>query len=371
MLIMKKFYMLAKKTTVAVAVSLALFSTPVFAQPICGPIVEDFNSTSGSTAGFTGSFSLQETSPTTGNLIRRNVVGTDVSTITTPTYVLPNSATSLGYGFILDGTEQVSRVFVRVMYISTLTGTMVTINFADFVPNYGASSTATVCFAVSLSSLPGFPTGGAYRFQFDLVPGSGTGLITQTVTFDDFRTNGTLAQAPLPVNFMGFNAKKVSNGIQLTWKVAGEENVDRYEVERSADGRNFASIGSVSSTKSDTYNYFDANNSSTVYYRIKNVDIDGKFKYSTIARLVNGKSEIVLKAFPQPVLSQLTIQHPIIKGASFVTVSTADGRIVKTVRPTFGSMQTFVDMSNLQSGMYMVRFDDGDGNVETMKVLKQ
>ncbi|RYE50376.1 MAG: T9SS type A sorting domain-containing protein [Sphingobacteriales bacterium] len=368
---MKKFYSFFKLLSIAAVTTLTLLSSSAFAQgSICGPIVENFNNTSGSTNGFTGSFSLQSTG-SNGNLIVRSVVGTGVYSITTPTYKLPNNATSLGYGFVLDGTEKVARIIVKVVFISTLTGNQQTLELANFVPNYGASTTTTVCVGLSLSTIPGFPTGGSYRFQFDLVPNSGDGRNSQTVTFDDFRTNGDPAPAALPVNFMAFDAKKVSSGIQVTWKVAGEENVNRYEVERSLDGRNFTTLSTVATDKKDTYTYFDPSSNGTVYYRIKNVDNDGKYKYSTIARLVNGKSEIVLKAFPQPVLSQLTLQHPVIKGTSVVTVTTADGRLVKSIKPTTGSMQTFVDMSNLQGGMYMVRFDSGDGNVETMKVVKQ
>jgi len=368
---MKKFYSFFKPLTIAATFTLTLFSTSSFAQSsICGPIVENFNGTNGSTNGFTGDFALQATGPS-GLLAKRGVVATGIYSITTPTYKLPNNATSVGYGFIFDGTEKVSRVVVKIMYISTQTGSLFTAELANFVPNYGASNTATVCVAVSLTTLPGFPTGGSYRFQFDLVSSTGNGQNSQTITFDDFRTNGDLSQAALPVNFMAFDAKKVSSGIQVTWKVAGEENVNRYEVERSLDGRNFTTVATVGTDKKDTYTYFDPSSNGTVYYRIKNVDNDGKYKYSTIARLVNGKSEIVLKAFPQPVLSQLTLQHPVIKATSVVTVSTADGRIVKTIKPTTGSMQTFVDMSSLQGGMYMVRFDSGDGNVETMKVVKQ
>lgn len=369
---MKKFYSFFKPLSIAAITAFTLSSTSAFGQSICGPIVENFNNTSGSTAGFSGSFALQSTGPN-GLLIKRSVEATSIYSITTPTYKLPNNATSIGYGFVLDGTEKVASVTIKLLYISTQTGALTTVLLANVVPNYASSpsTTATICAAVSTSSLPGFATGGSYRFQLEFVANSGTGKNSETITFDDFRTNGDLSQAALPVNFMAFDAKKISSGIQITWKVAGEENVNRYEVERSLDGRNFTTIATVSTDKKDTYTYFDPSSNGTVYYRIKNVDNDGKYKYSTIARLVNGKSEIVLKAFPQPVLSQLTLQHPVIKATSVVTVSTADGRIVKTIKPTTGSMQTFVDMSNLQGGMYMLRFDSGDGNVETMKVVKQ
>jgi hypothetical protein len=371
MLIMKKFYTVVKSKALILLLSFGLLATNGFAQPICGPIVENFDNTGGSTAGFTGDFSLVKNG-SDGYLQKNSVIASGLYTITTPTYQLANNASYIGFGFELDGTERIARIEAAVIYISTLNNQMTTVFISQFVPAYNpGTSVADVCRAISLSDLPGFPMGGKYRLRFELTPNTGTGQANQTITFDDFRTNGTLALAPLPVHFIGFDAKKNLGGTQLTWKVAGEENVNRYEVERSTDGRNFSTVASVSTGKKDTYTYLDAQSASTVYYRIKNVDNDGKFKYSSVARIVNGKLEIVLKAFPQPVVSQLTVQHPQIKTNGLVSISTADGRIVKTVKPASGSMQTYIDMSGLQKGMYMVRFDDGEGNTETMKILKQ
>lgn len=367
---MEKIYTFVKKHAILASVlSLTLFSSGAFSQPICGGIIENFNSTGGTTAGFTGDFSYNAAGQ---NLIRRNVIGTAVYVITSPTYKLPATESSVGYGFILDGTEKVSRVEVVLMYISTLTSQLTTIFITQFVPSYGASSSATVCRAVATSDLPGFPTSGQYRFRIELTTSTGSGLATQTMTFDDFRTNGTLSLFPLPVTFIGFDARKVSAGVQLTWKVGGEENVARYEVERSDDGRNFSKIGTVNKSGIGTYTYLDAATlGASVYYRIKNVDNDGKLKYSSIARFKNGRSEIVIKAFPQPVKGQLTIQHPMLSGNGLISISTADGRVVKSMKPSVGSMQTYVDMSGLQAGLYVIRFDAGDGNTETMKIVKQ
>ena len=370
MLIMKKLYTIVKRNAFFSFLLLGLFANTASAQ-ICGNIQEDFNATGGSTAGFTGDFSHFQPGAD-GYLRKDRVIATAVYSITTPTYTLPAGTNFIGYGFELDGSERVARVEAAISYISTLNGELTTIFLAQFVPSYNPnSSTADICRAISTSDLPGFPAGGSYRFRFELTPNTGAGQVGQTISFDDFRTNGTLSQSPLPVTFIGFSARKTTGGTELTWKVGGEENVNRYEVERSADGRNFTLVTSIPSGKRDTYSYTDPTAASTVYYRIKNVDNDGKYKYSSVARIVNGKLEIVLKAFPQPAINNLTVQHPVIKRNGLITVTTADGRIVKTIRPSVGSMQTGVDMSLFQKGMYMVRFDDGEGNAETMKIVKQ
>lgn len=371
---MKKIYTFLKSNALTILLTSSVLSSgmALAQQPLCGPIIENFNNTGGSTAGFTGSFSFTSTGGN-GYLIRNRVLEAPAEyTITTPTYKLPASATFIGYGFLLGGTERVYQVTTNVLYVSTITNQTESFQVDAFVPQYNSGTqTASVCGVADLTRIPGFPASGYYRLQFVLNSRTGSGIDGQTITFDDFRTNGTPSLIPLPVTFISFEARSMSSSVQLKWTVAGEENVSHYEVERSNDGRSFASIGSISKTGRDTYIYNDAVVANAAYYRIKNVDNDGAFKYSTIARIVNGRSEIVLKAFPQPVQGQLTIQHPNVSGKALVSISTADGRIVRSLVPSNGSMQTFIDMSGLQKGMYLVRFDSGNGNTQTMKVLKQ
>jgi hypothetical protein len=342
------------------------------------PIAQNFNPPSnppGSTAGFTGNFiygSVTTGGTTNGYLEHDRVVAGSSYTLTSPTYKLPNNATFIALGFFLDGTETVGTIEVRISYYSSESNNIETHRWAAFTPAYsGGSVSYQFCDQIFTGSLPGFLPGGSYRIQIDFTPVTGAGNIGQTITVDNFATNGATAAAPLPVTFTGFEAKKVANNVILNWKVAGEENVSRYDVERSYDGRNFETISSVTKTGQDSYTYTDANSNSTAYYRIKNVDNDNKFKYSTIIRIVNGRSDIVLRAFPQPVQSQLTLQHPTVSGRTLLSISTADGRVVRSLTLADGSMQTTVDLSGLQAGMYMLRYDGGDGNIQTLKVVKQ
>ena len=364
--------MFIKSKALSFCLLFCLSSAVSFSQT-CGGIIENFNNTAGTTAGYTGNLSLATTG-SNGYLQKASVIGSAVYSVTTPTFQLGAAATNLGYGFLLGGTRQVARIEVSVIFTSTLNNEVTSFFLGQFIPSYDNTTppTAGFCRTVDLTDLPGFAPGSRYRFRIDLSPGLAFGGATETITFDDFRTNGTNSLIPLPVNFMSFDAKKAAGGVQLTWKVGGEENVSRYEVERSADGRSFSTIASMGKLGFDTYSYTDATLAgSAVYYRIKNVDMDGKFKYSTIARFKNGVSEIVLKAFPSPVQSKLTLQHPIVTGNGLVTISTADGRVVKSVKPATGSMQTYIDMSSLQAGIYMVRIDAGEGATETIKIVKQ
>lgn len=335
------------------------------------PLAEDFQGTTGNnTAGFTGQFSRG----TQGQRIfleRTSVTSGGVYSITTPTYQLPNNATNVGYGFLLDGNTTVSSVTAKIQYTSTVTGQVETVTIATFTPIYNQQGVSDVCRTVAISELNGFPGADRrYRLILEFTAG-GSVPNNPRIIFDDFRTNGTAALAALPVTFIRFEAQKSNNNILLTWQIAGEENVDRYEVERSADGRVFSTIGSIKSHGKDTYTFTDRANIGIAYYRVRNMDIDGKFKYTNVLRMANDKSSIQLRAFPQPVTNQLTLQHSSIEGAARISISSADGRIIKTIIPASHSLQTSVDMNNLQKGLYLIRIDAGNGTVETLKILKQ
>ena len=205
------------------------------------------------------------------------------------------------------------------------------------------------------------------------------------ITFTYFATSSNAPNAPslettvnlnyvalivTPVNFISFNAKKVSGGTQLTWDVADEYDVARYEVEKNS-GNGFQKIGEVAASKNPSYSFTDAQVSAgPVQYRVRNIDIDGQFKYTNIVSFKNGVASVVLKAFPLPVAGSVTVQHAAANNGR-ISIASANGQIVKTVVHEKGSVQTELDLGGLKAGMYLLRFDAGDGTIETIKLIKQ
>ena len=178
--------------------------------------------------------------------------------------------------------------------------------------------------------------------------------------------------ALLPVNFVSFNAQAENIGTKLTWQVADQIDVVRYEVERSSNGNQFSKIGEVAAADVTTYSFTDRHPAQgTVYYRVKNVDVDGKFKYSTIVSIRNGNAAIVLKAFPTPATNNVTLQHATANAKTTIRINAHDGRQVAAIRPAAGAMQTSINLSAYAPGLYLISFDNGNGQVETLKVVKQ
>lgn len=137
---------------------------------------------------------------------------------------------------------------------------------------------------------------------------SGTAATTGTIlsaavsSFSPF-TFGSISFA-LPLNFLSFNGKRVKDCNNLVWDVGSEINNDRFEIERSSDGKTFTSIGRVKSkgTGAHTYDYKDCVDfSGTFYYRLKQVDFDNKYTYSTIIAVNSNSVETAVVVVNNPV----------------------------------------------------------------------
>jgi dienelactone hydrolase len=176
--------------------------------------------------------------------------------------------------------------------------------------------------------------------------------------------------SPLPVRFVNVDIRKENSAAKITWKVAEESGVARYEIEKSPDGSSFSKIGSVNATGKSEYDYTDSYIQSKSFYRIKSVDEDGKYKYSIILKLQSG-AMIELRAFPMPAEKDITLQHPAALAGSRIIITAADGKQLKTIVPSQGTQQTNIDLSAVSTGFYFVRYEDGKGNAETMKVAKR
>ena len=211
--------------------------------------------------------------------------------------------------------------------------------------------------------------GQQIRFEFTFrVP---SGNQNQRVLFDDLSI--AVQGGPLPVTFEGFVARKMDDGsTKLLWNVSHEVNVQGYYVETSTNGVDFKNYGYVSATGKNVYslNYSDKI-SGNVYFRIKNVDFDGKTKYSAIIKLF-GKETVLnnLQVYPQPAFEQVTIQHNKATERAVFTLYSSEGKIIMQKIAMPSTQQTQLNISNLNSGIYMLRYDDGTGKVQTKSLIK-
>lgn len=119
--------------------------------------------------------------------------------------------------------------------------------------------------------------------------------------------------APLPVRLLHFNGALENKRIMLTWATATEENNKGFHIEKSFDGTNFISIGFVdgndNSKEKINYTFADTEISSRgSYYRLKQVDWDGKFEFSKVIFLA-GSDKKSFAVYPNPVTNWVKIER--------------------------------------------------------------
>ena len=114
----------------------------------------------------------------------------------------------------------------------------------------------------------------------------------------------------LPVNFVSFTGKQINNNkILLKWNTSLQVNNKHFEIERSYDGTNFKTAGIVNSDVSNVYSFIDENKvEAIVFYRLKQVDLDGRFAYSDVILLRSTKNkEKNIIIYPNPSNGYFTV----------------------------------------------------------------
>ncbi|MEI9954964.1 MAG: T9SS type A sorting domain-containing protein [Ferruginibacter sp.] len=173
--------------------------------------------------------------------------------------------------------------------------------------------------------------------------------------------------APLPLRLLSFTGTTQNTGNLLQWQTANEQNVKAFEIERSEDGNNFATIATKPATNSGSYNYVDNTNNKTahIYYRLKMLDNNGSFTYSAVIALVQ-KQGTSITVYPNPATDYITVKGTNNKGQ--VLVIDAIGKVVAKQQCTMGN--TIVSTKSLQKGIYIIKYVT-EQDAKTVTITKQ
>ncbi|WP_187774966.1 beta strand repeat-containing protein [Pedobacter sp. BS3] len=198
--------------------------------------------------------------------------------------------------------------------------------------------------------------------------------VTSTTTLSSFSpfTFGSTDNV-LPVNLISFEAVAKTQGAMLTWVTASENNNLHFEIEKSSDGVNFTTIGIVPAQGAGNYTYTDGTLSGLAYYRLVQVDINGKRTvYTDKVRAVTGLNgnNIVLSAYPVPTPSSLNVIAGT-PGSEQVTFKVLDlyGRTVISQSGLSNSKHE-LNLASLASGIYTLQVTTSVG-VKVQKIIKQ
>jgi hypothetical protein len=171
----------------------------------------------------------------------------------------------------------------------------------------------------------------------------------------------------LPIELLSFTAK--SNGYQhlLTWVTASETNNKGFVVQHSSDARNFTNLyfvpGKGTTTAHSTYHYTNTKPlGGTNYYRLQQVDTDGKITYSNTITLEYRAAAASVQVSPNPSNGIFQLSG-LPQGVSEVTLSNVLG-----ITTTVPIVQNAIHIAHLPKGIYFMQVDD---NHQVIRIVLQ
>jgi hypothetical protein len=176
---------------------------------------------------------------------------------------------------------------------------------------------------------------------------------------------------PLVIKLGNIAATNVGSRNRVDWNTESELNGDKFDVERSADGRNFTYMGTVNAKgQASAYSYWDETPVTGVnYYRLKMMDAAGNAAYSKVVTANVKGGTFTVEAYPNPVSEVLTVKvFGTVGSNGTVSISDATGKVVKVI--AVAGNETRIEMGGLAQGMYLVKYSD-DNHSQTIKVNKQ
>jgi|GEM_PF-4140266 len=260
-------------------------------------------------------------------------------------------------------------------------------NTWTYNPSTGGTYTATIqllqpCamgvvdFVVGMAETSGSDcfSGGPYS----IVIGEGEDFGLLEIDFEEGANNSTVnytANAALPVELTTFNATaNRDKNVLLLWETASELNNEYFQVEYSTDGRNFTSLGTVNGrgTTSSVSSYrfvHDQPVSKLNYYRLKQVDFDGKFEYSNVAV---AKLEIDKSLTIVPTIVKDALQVHYQGEESEVVIFNLNGQIVYQAVKNFENGFQEIGVNDLPKGIYFLSVvDQKNSYLQSARFIKQ
>ncbi len=321
-----------------------------------------------------------------------NVLGANVSPAPA---VYPNGTATFQFQLNNDGTATSSSAVTVTVSLTQLDFTNSTFNVNTDIVQSAGSTPFTWSYEPSTKVLTATLNGNFAQFAFNTFQvrnlnvlaasamsnptvGANVNVVAPVAVnsnLNDDNTNAyTYTTAVLPVGLLSFDATLLSDcDTKLTWVSTEASNFDYYQLEESADSKTFAAVGNFQKNKGRNSIYeqmavLKGVKSSSMYYRLKMVDLDQSIKYSKIISVQNDcakKGNISIA--PNPAKNIITIKDVYSKGSMYIFDIT--GRLNMTVPLTAIGNQD-INISHLIEGTYMIQVRSEQGIYNT-KLVKQ
>jgi hypothetical protein len=189
----------------------------------------------------------------------------------------------------------------------------------------------------------------------------------------------SFVQSILPVILSRFTANRIGQDVRLDWTTAQEMNSSLFNIEKSGNGQNWETIGTVAASGNSNseinYYYTDRNPAGDVlFYRLKEKDIDGKYKYSSITK-ISSASMLNIQVYPNPFTDNITlILHSNTEQLVNVVLTDITGKQVKAIQSRLFTGNNNILLSRLDdlpTGIYYLEIRNNEGLLlDKSKIIK-
>ncbi|HQR00559.1 MAG TPA: endonuclease, partial [Ferruginibacter sp.] len=178
----------------------------------------------------------------------------------------------------------------------------------------------------------------------------------------------------LPVTIIEFTAQKNDEEVWLKWYATYETRFKQYEIERSENGSSFYKVGTLEGRNLVNYSFTDKNlpAGNIIYYRLKMLDIDGKFSYSKIVSVRSGIRFSHALVYPNPTKGSLTLELPrALTQSGDLIVTDLSGRTLMQQKISAGQSTCSLNMSQLPAGRYIIRISNASVLIRESVIVMQ
>jgi type IX secretion system substrate protein len=183
--------------------------------------------------------------------------------------------------------------------------------------------------------------------------------------------------SPLPVTFKSFNANRINRtNVALKWETATEVNNSGFAVQRNMGAGVWEFVGFIPTQATDgnssvplAYTFTDVANSSrgVTQYRIKQIDIDGRARFSEIRAVRGYEQSGKVIVYPNPSTNgRVNVVFDDVEGTRDVMLMDMSGRLVKQWKGVTGNL---LQIDNLTQGMYSLKVMNRDTGVQNIEKI--
>lgn len=188
---------------------------------------------------------------------------------------------------------------------------------------------------------------------------------------------GTNSINPLPVDLIGFSGVVSANDAKLLWKTAQEKNSAYFELYRSVNGTNFDVVATLkakgNSQVMSSYSYLDEGvmaKHHQVWYRLKSIDRDGSYAWSSTITLSGKKQQSLISLYPNPFVKEINLALGNNEAAQVKIQTLAGEVIVESVYTPVDERITITETAQLKPGIYLLQVTQAQEN-HVIKIIKE